>query len=271
MNKNILITGAASGIGKRLTERLLAAGAGVCATDVDEAGLADLNTELGCERLMVEKLDVRDPVQWAALYERIESELGRLDIALHSAGVCKPGYVQDTSPADVDLHFDINAKGVMHGTRFAAQHLMERGSKQLGGHIINIASLAGITPVSGLTLYSASKFAVRGFSLAAAYDLEEHGIKVTAVCPDAVATPMVDLQLNYEEAALTFSGGKILTVDEVCDNIINKVIAKQPLEVTINPGRGLIAKIASFWPNLARFMLRQLRKKGLEKQAELKG
>jgi len=262
MNQRILITGAASGIGKRLTERLLASGASVCGVDIDTAGLAALKGE----NLLTEKLDVRDPVQWAALFERLEAEWGGPEVVINSAGVCRPGYVQDSTPEQVDFHFDINVKGVMHGTRFAVQHMLKHG----GGHIINIASLAGIAPVSGLTLYSASKFAVRGFTLAAAQDLADTDVKISCVCPDAVATPMVDLQVDYEQAALTFSGGRILTVDQVCDVIINKVMKKQPLEVTIKAGRGFLAKISNMFPGFSALLTAMLRKKGLKKQAAIK-
>jgi 3-oxoacyl-[acyl-carrier protein] reductase len=137
------------------------------------------------------------------------------------------------------------------------------------GHILNIASLAGIAPVAGLTLYSASKFAVRGFTLAAATDLKPHGVAVTVVCPDAVATPMLALQEDFAEAALTFSGSKPLTVEEVGSAILD-ALESRPLEVALPHSRAILARFASAAPGLASHVDPWLRKKGIRTQATIR-
>src|SRR5205823_4569252 len=110
------------------------------------------------------------------------------------------------------------------------------------GHIINIASMAALAPIPGISLYSASKYAVRGFSLAAAQELRAHGVYVTVVCPDAVQTPMLDAQLAHDEAAATFSGPRLLTVEEVGRAIIGQGLARRPLEIYLPPSRGWLAR-----------------------------
>src|SRR6185295_6401487 len=101
------------------------------------------------------------------------------------------------------------------------------------GHIVNIGSLASLSPVPGLSLYVASKFAVRGFTLSAAMELREHGVSVTLIMPDAVETPMLDKQVAYKEAAMTFSGQRPLTVHDIERLIVDTVLPYKPLEAAI--------------------------------------
>ena len=138
------------------------------------------------------------------------------------------------------------------------------------GHIVNIGSLASLAPVPGLSLYSASKFAVRGFTLAAATELERDGIAVSLVMPDAVQTPMLDLQVAYEEAALTFSGDRTLTVEDIERTILDDVLVHRPLEVTVPAGRGFLARVANSAPALSRRLAPALAKRGKAKQARIK-
>jgi 3-oxoacyl-[acyl-carrier protein] reductase len=123
--------------------------------------------------------------------------------------------------------------------------------------------------VSGLSLYVGSKFAVRGFSLSAAEDLRPHGVAVTLILPDAVATPMLDAQVSYEEAALTFSGPRPLTVNEVGEAVL-RALATRPLEVTLPLGRGALARLATVAPGSSRLLAPLLQKAGSKRQAELR-
>jgi 3-oxoacyl-[acyl-carrier protein] reductase len=190
---------------------------------------------------------------------------GRLDVLLNVAGVLRPSHVHDHDAGDVDFHFDVNAKGVVHGTRAAAARMIEQGQ----GHIVNVSSLAGHCPVPGLALYAASKFAVRGFSLAAAFELRPRGVFVSVVCPDAVQTPMLDLQLHHPEAALTFSGARALTVQEVANVIVDDVLERKPLEVLIPRSRGVLARVISAWPGLALWLSPLMTRRGLKRQQDL--
>ena len=92
------------------------------------------------------------------------------------------------------MHIDINVKGVILGT-FFAQKMMQNNTctGDMRGHVINVSSMAAVAPVTGVTLYAASKYAVRGFSFAAAKDLKPLGICVSCLMPDAVATPMIEM------------------------------------------------------------------------------
>ncbi len=201
---NIIVTGGASGIGKGLVDVLSRKNHRVWGVDIDQAGLDRTSTELGWhERNVVCKaMDVRNPEHWKAVVDEVIVGGGKLDVLLNVAGVVRPEFAHQLTPENIALQMDINAKGLIFGCQAAAKVMAEQRS----GHIVNIASLAGIAPIRGISIYSASKFAVRGFSLAIAQELAPLGVKVSVVCPDAVDTPMVDLQLHYPEAAMTFSG-----------------------------------------------------------------
>lgn len=263
--KNVVfITGAASGVGWCLTQAFVREGYQVVATDIDFAGLKARIQEQSwsAKQIYMRKLDVSDPDQWQAVWASVRERWGQVDVLLNAAGFLKPGYIAKVSSVDIDRHIDINVKGLMYGSQLAASTM----SKQGAGHIINIASLAGVAPIPGIALYSASKFAVRGFTLALAQELKPSGVHVSVICPDAIETPMLTLQEGYEEAALTFSGSKTLTVDDIADAVFNKVLKKKALEVTLPDLRGWVAKVGSAFPSVSFMLSKQLGKHGRKKQ-----
>lgn len=176
--------------------------------------------------------------------------------------------IEDSGVDLIDKHIDINAKGSMYGATLTAQVMIEQGS----GHIINLASLAGLAPVAGLSFYSASKFAIRGFSLAAAAELKEKGISITVIYPDLVKTPMYNYQLDLpaETTAIVFSGSKkVLSVDDVIQAILKAIKAK-PLEIALPKSRGILSKIGGSFPGLLMFLNKSLAKKGIKNISKLR-
>lgn len=262
----ILVTGAASGIGRRLAEQLAAAGHRLLVTDINAEALLALTAQHGWDpsRVAARSLDVRDAEAWRIAVSETVDRFGRLDVLLNVAGLVQPGYIYEVEPEEIARHLDVNARGVMLGTRAAALVMIGQGD----GHIVNIASMAALAAVPGIGLYTASKFAVRGFSLAVAQELRPHGVAVSVVCPDAVQTPMLDLQIDYPQAALTFSGSRPLTVDEVAQAIIDRVLARRPLELAIPRSRGWLAKLTSLAPQFGQWVAPRLHQVGLRRQAE---
>ena len=256
-----VLTGCASGIGRHLAGELLRRGHRVLATDVDGTALERTAAEWPGEPLTA-TLDVRDANGWRAVLDQAEEAWGGIDGVFNIAGVLRPGEVQSLTPEDVDLHFDINVKGVILGTRAAARRLVVA---EAGGHIVNIASIASLAPIPGMSLYSASKYAVRAFSLAAAEELRPHGIAVTAICPDAVATPMFDQQIDFPEAALTFTFPKLLTPEDVTRQIL-RALRKRPLMVAFPKRRAWLARFADLFPWTQRLIAGRLQKQGIENQ-----
>jgi len=260
----VVLTGAASGIGRHLTGLLAACGDRLLATDVDLAALEAIARQDAwpTDRVLLAALDVRDPAAWRQIIERAVDTWGRLDVLLNVAGIIQPGLVHAQSPRDIDWHLDINAKGLIYGTQAAAAVMVAQRS----GQIVNLASMAALAAVPGLALYTASKWAVRGFSLAIAQELAPHGVRVSVVYPDAVQTPMLDKQLDYQEAALTFSGSRLLSVEEVGRAIVEQALERGRLEVIIPWSRGFLSKLTSCFPSWAARVLPALTAKGLRRQ-----
>ena len=260
----VLITGAASGIGLHLVTALMKRGARVLATDIDEAGLfaASERHRWDPARIVRRKLDVTRADDWNDAISALLERWGRLDVALLVAGYLKPGLLHELDPVEIARHLDINTRGVMLGAHAASRVMV----KQRAGHIVAIGSLASVAPVPGLSLYSASKFAVRGFCLGIAEELRPLGVAVSVLLPDAVETPMLELQRDYEEAALTFSGIRPLTVEEIERALFDEVLPKRPLEVLLPRYRGVLAKAAGLAPGAARFVTPLLRALGRRQQ-----
>ena len=267
MSKTFIVTGASGGIGIQIVKLLLEEGGIVIATDINESSLQELKSEFSKyqDRLITEILDVRKIELWEKIIQKAKSQAAPFYCLINSAGVLMLGYIVNTTSKEIDFHIDVNVKGTMIGSQLAAKYFVEKRN----GHIINIASLAAISPVPGIALYSASKFAVRGFTLALAMELEEYNVHVTCVCPDAVATPMLDLQKDYEEAAITFSGSNALSAEEVAALIVD-LIGEKKMEVTITRSRGFQAKLASMFPSIASKVVSIMKAKGIRNQNRFK-
>ncbi|MBY0587224.1 SDR family oxidoreductase [bacterium] len=266
---NVIVTGAASGIGKGLVEELSKRNHRVWALDVDEARLVSNADQLGwnARKVTWRAFDVRQPDHWKDVIDDVVQQFGQLDVLLNVAGVVRPEFAHQLTPENIALQVDVNTKGLLLGCQAAARVMAEKGV----GHIVNIASLAGIAPIRGISVYSATKFAVRGFSLAIAQELAPMGIHVSVVCPDAVDTPMVDYQLHFPEAAMTFSGPRVLTTDEVVRSIMDEVLVRKPLEAIIPKSRSFQVRLASMLPSgWMRKYSEHLSKKGLAAQERIK-
>jgi 3-oxoacyl-[acyl-carrier protein] reductase len=262
-SRRILVTGCASGIGRDLAQVLLSAGHRVLATDRTLPPLQEAARQWPAagDRLELRALDVTDPRAWQAAVAAAAERFGGLDVLVSMAGVLVPGWTHELPDAAVDLHLDVNVKGVVHGVRAVLPGMIAQGD----GHIVNVASLAALAPVPGLSLYCASKYAVRGYSLSVALEVRRHGIAVTVVCPDAVQTPMLDVQRDVDAAAMTFSGPRVLTVREVSEAIV-RALDERPLELLLPPSRGWLAKLADLAPRSGTVIEPLLRWQGRRKQ-----
>ncbi|MBK8972037.1 MAG: SDR family oxidoreductase [Hahellaceae bacterium] len=268
LDKVVILTGCASGLGLHLTQRFLDAGYRVVATDINLAGLEAQaqSRRWPTDQVRVHSLDVTSWAQWQEVWNDTLRTWKHVDILANVAGYLKPGRIHETAVEEIDRHLDINVNGLILGSKLAAEHMVPRGQ----GHIINIASLAGVAPIPGISLYSTSKFAVRGFTLALAQELKPLGVNATVICPDAIETPMLTLQEDYEEAALTFSGKHTLTVEQVADLILGKVLKDAPPEVLLPEWRGVLAKVGSAMPGLSFRLGNLLGKAGRSEQARRK-
>ncbi len=257
----VWITGAANGVGAQLVTTALLRGFRIVATDINIEGLKARAQESSwpSELVLIQALDVRSSEQWRQVREALDNRWGQWDVLINNAGILRPGFLREASEEDLTLHLDVNLKGVILGSQLACWYMGSQGR----GHIINIASLAGMVPVSGLGYYSVSKFGVRAYSLILAEEMAPQGVKVSVLCPDLIKTAMYDLQLDYpEEAALTFSGGRALSVEEIATCVFDRILTKAPLEVAMPYYRGWLAKMGNLLPLLSHWLGARLRLKG---------
>jgi 3-oxoacyl-[acyl-carrier protein] reductase len=253
----LVITGAASGIGLQLAQHFASSQIPLILLDNQEEKLQAHFSNSKNVHLIAG--DVSKEPTWLQVLQTARKIQLPISHLINCAGVIRPGFLSDYAISDIDFHLDVNTKGTILGTTLIGREM----KFQEFGHIINFSSLAGLAPVSGLSLYVASKFAVRGFSLAVAAELRDFGVSVSVICPDLVNTPMLDLQLNYpEEAKLTFSGPTKVLQPEDLVLVVLKLIEKPKLQVTVPSTRGLLAKIAGAWPTLGELFRSSLEKKG---------
>jgi 3alpha(or 20beta)-hydroxysteroid dehydrogenase len=185
--KVALITGGARGMGKSHVRHFVAEGARVVFGDVlDDRGAA-VATGLGEKSCRYVHHDVTSEADWAAAVATALDAFGRLDVLVNNAGVLKFATIADMPLADFRRILEVNAVGCWLGMKAVIEPMTTAG----GGSIVNISSIEGFTGAAGLSAYSASKFAVRGMTKAAARELGEFGIRVNSVHPGGVLTRMV--------------------------------------------------------------------------------
>lgn len=192
--RRALVTGAGSGIGRAIARALAREGAAVAATDVDAAAAESVASALGAPAFGL-RLDVTDAGETARVFAEAERRMGGFDLLAANAGVSTMNRVVDLGEDEWDLNMDVNAKGVFLSDREAVRRFLESGTK---GAIVNTASLAGKAGVPLLAHYSASKFAVVGFTQALAREVAGAGIRVNAVCPGFVRTSMQEREAVWE-------------------------------------------------------------------------
>lgn len=257
-----LLTGAAGGIGRALACALHGRGAHLVATDLDLDALRTLATEDGWEGATLRALDVRDPEAWQRVVDETLTTWGRIDVLINNAGFLRPGHADAVSSDDIALHLDVNVKGVQLGTRAVLPGMLAAGA----GHLVHVGSLASLSPVPGLPLYTASKFAVRGFALSTAAEVHARGVATTLLMPDAVETPMLELQRDRPEAAMTFSGSGPLTPDDIVDAFLRIVLPHRPLELALPLHRGVLARAAALAPGLLQPLIPLFVERGRRRQ-----
>lgn len=194
MARSIFITGAASGIGLATAKCFSELGDNVALVDISETGLARAAREVDGPAITL-VADVRDELALASAFRAAVAEFGRIDVLHANAGVSSMKRAVDLTEDDWNFNFDVNAKGVFLSNKIAVKHFLT-GAR--GGVIVNTASLAAKVGAPFLAHYSASKFAVVGWTQVLAREHAKDGIRVNAVCPGFVATPMQDREIEWE-------------------------------------------------------------------------
>ncbi|MDT3429069.1 meso-butanediol dehydrogenase/(S,S)-butanediol dehydrogenase/diacetyl reductase [Paenibacillus forsythiae] len=196
--KVALVTGGGQGIGRAIALRLSQDGFAVAVVDLNEDNAKKVAGEIESAggRSLALKADVSNRDQVFAAVEETAAKLGGFDVIVNNAGIAPVKMLEEVTIEDLDKVFHINVASVVWGIQAAAAKLKELGH---GGKIVNASSQAGHVGNASLSVYSASKFAVRSLTQTAAQELAKYGITVNAYCPGIVQTPMwgsIDKQIT---------------------------------------------------------------------------
>lgn len=210
--RTVIVTGAASGIGRAVAERFVREGARVVMGDVNAAGLAEVQAALG-EAASAHALDVANPAQCAAIVREARGKTGRLDILCNVAGVLRMAPVSAVTPDEWNRILGINLSGTFYMCQAALPALVETR-----GCIVNLASAAGLVGVPFNAPYVASKHGVIGLTRALALEFANAGVRINAICPTGVKTPMIATPPGSDvDYALVMKATPWLNGGELCD------------------------------------------------------
>jgi meso-butanediol dehydrogenase/(S,S)-butanediol dehydrogenase/diacetyl reductase len=190
--RRAIVTGGARGIGAAIARAFARVGARVAIADLDLEAAQALAREIGAAAFAI---DVRQRESSEAAIGAAIEHLGGLDIMAANAGVSTMRAAVDLTDDDWDFNFDVNARGIFLSNQIACRYFLKQKHK---GVIVNTASLAGKVGAPLLAHYSASKFAVLGWTQALAREMAPHGIRVNAVCPGFVKTSMQEREIIWE-------------------------------------------------------------------------
>lgn len=195
--KIVLITGAAGGQGRAHAALLTELGATVVLTDLDGDASSQVASDVGGGAMGLAH-DVSSSDDWRRVYDVIAEKHGRLDVLVNNAGLCRQVPFEETSEELMRQTIDINLIGTMLGMQLALPLMREAG-----GSIINIASTAALRGYENLVPYAASKWGVLGATRSVAKEYGQYGIRVNAICPGAVDTPMASADTREGRGFIT--------------------------------------------------------------------
>ena len=219
--RNIIVTGAASGVGKELTKQLLRKGGNVAAIDINEENLKSLKEELNSDKLKTYVVDMGSIDSIKKFRENYKKDYSDVDIIINNAGIIQPFVtVEDLDDTTINKVMNVNFFGPVHLIRFFMEDLTKDKTEQ---YIVNVSSMGGFFPFPGQTIYGASKAALKIFTEGLYAELEKTNVRVMIVLPGAMDTNItknsnVEIKTTKEE-----SNFKMLGADVAAMEIINGI------------------------------------------------
>ena len=264
----VILTGASMGVGAATARAFAALGANLVliarGRDKLEALAAELERDFGNrEQVMIEVLDVTDLEGFGALLERVRTRFGSIDVLVNNAGLHARGAVASVAVEDIGRMVDVNFKAPLMATRMVLPDLQQSQRPA----VINVASLAGRTPVPGSATYSATKFGLRAFSLALAEELRGSGIRIACVSPGPIDTGFIMDDIDAV-SNLTLSQ-PMSTAEQVAEAIV-ALVDGGALDLPMPRISGYLTTLSYLFPALGRALRPMLEKKGRRTRERLK-
>jgi short-subunit dehydrogenase len=263
LNKIIIITGAAGGIGTALARELDKRGAKLVLADTNFGGLESTASALTANPLII-RCDITDRAEVEKLVESALNKFSKIDILINNAGIIRPALFEDCSYEDIDAQMKVNFMGAVNCSKEVLAVMIPAGQ----GHIVTISSLAGLVPETYSSIYTASKFALRGFFLTLGIELRTHNIKVSTIFPDSVDTPMLKYEASHGGSPLTFLGDA-QSPEKIVQAVI-RAIEKGSPEICSPASTGIFSRIIMCWPWIVTKLWPQLEKLGEKNKNSLK-
>lgn len=207
-DKKVIITGGASGIGKEIAVQFAQSGAVVILFDIDAKSLEksadELSNKYNCKVYSME-VDVSDYTQFEKSVTDVVSNLGTIDVFINNAGIGVNGDFITNTFEEIDNITSVNYLGTVYGSRIILEHFYNQGY----GHLVNVASVAGLYGFPRMSLYCGVKFGIIGFSQAIRFELKRKGIHVSVALPSSTDTPMLMNKLDADDDSIP---GMLLTI-----------------------------------------------------------
>jgi short-subunit dehydrogenase len=263
-DKTVIVTGGSEGVGAATARRFAAAGANLVLVARGKRKLEEMAEELRpTSRVQIVPMDVVDAEACVNLCKKAAYEFDGIHVLVNNAGYHRRGPVEKIPPAELGRMIDVNLRAPLVLSRIVLPHLRQAR----GGAIINVASLAGRTPVMGAATYSASKFGLRAFTFALGEELAGSGIKVAAVSPGPIDTGFIMTNID-DVADITFSQ-PMSTAEEVAQVIMDLAV-NDKRERSMPPVSGLLTTMSYLFPALGKALRPALDKKGRKVKQQLK-
>ena len=241
-NKRILLTGAAGGIGSLLARLLLAEGARLCLTDINDERLETLRESLDSDVVVTVAGDIGNASDRTRIVNEALQHVGGIDILINAAGINPFGVYAEQDDAIIQKTMEVNAIGPMLMTRAVLPTMLEQNS----GQIVNIGSTFGSIGFAWFSVYSASKFALRGFSQSLRRELAETGIDVTYIAPRAVKTAINSQEVYDMANAIKMN----MDEPELVAQQIMTAIRRRKKECYLGFPESLFVRINAIFPGL---------------------
>ena len=251
-DKVIVVTGGSGGIGSSIVNKLSNHGANVISVYC-----RNLPTDQTDENVFWIQADLTRADDWDRLLSFTLKKFEKIDVLINCAGILEPGDFSSVEESQLKKMIDINFTSMLIGI----QKMLTMMKKQGFGHIINIGSLGGIVPMPYSSVYSATKFALRGFSFSLAEELKGTGVSLSLITPGSVVAKMLDYEAQADNSAMSFVS-KPINPNKVSDAVL-KVIRKPRVELIIPRSQSFGSRLLVFSPKIFSITYKLLHRLGL--------
>jgi 3-oxoacyl-[acyl-carrier protein] reductase len=258
-NKVVVITGAGGGIGGELAALFHSKSMRLVLADIDKKKLEIAARAYGKDALAV-RCDITKPAEVKNLFRQAVKRFGGVDVLVNNAGIIVPNLFENCTHREVDRQVGVNLMGPVNCIMEAVPLLKARG----GGSIVTISSLAGIVPETYSSIYTATKFALRGLGLTLHIELKRHNIHVATVFPDSVDTPMLKYEAEHGGSPLTFRAPP-QSPAAVAEAVYRAIVRKKP-EVCVPALDGFFSKLMMAFPRFVAWLWPYFERQGSKKK-----